>query len=160
MFASTFEKNFGAILKHSHLRLYMPMWTLEELKSGAVCYPSISHDEITDLYLKWEGSPRCIFVTKNDCGRKLDIFLRSQALDEVITDMEQVAMSVHPRDTNQWLVHMFVVEGSRFQQMYQCWPSQYVLEKVCSASEERRQYEKMRYRTSVMHGQIYENSVI
>ena len=38
--------------------------------------------------------------------RKLDNFLRSWALDEVMADMELVAVSLHPQDTSQWLVHV------------------------------------------------------
>ena len=83
---STFEGNLGCIAKAIHIRLYMPVWSLEELQA---CVFTLS--DVEQLYKKWGGSPQCIFVlSRNGINEeKLDNFLHSDSLEKVIAQMDR-----------------------------------------------------------------------
>ena len=140
VFASTWEGNYRFLSKSPHVKLFMPIWSLEELQAcRAVCYPSTSESRGKCLFDKWGGSSRSIFLIPDTCEVLLNIFLHSKALNEVIADMEEVSMNARPSDTNHWLVHIRVIDSS-YQQIEKKWPSQYVMEMVHKALAESKSY--------------------
>ncbi len=163
VFASHNPQHYRVLKKSPFAKLYMPVWTLDELTVCAEkCYPTISSESVHSLYEHWGGSPRCVFEEEDDDNmHELEGFLHSENLQAAIRDMSRIETSREPFVKDQWLVHISIVNGD-YTQMCMTWPSDYLMSKVTEAMHEQDAHWKTkisRMSDSILHGRLFEADV-
>ncbi len=138
VFASHNLQHYRVLKKFPLTKLFMPVWTLEELLACAKqCYPSISSKRVSSAYENWGGLPRCVFeVVEDQNMHQLEQFLGSENLQTAICDMSRIEASREPFVKNQWLIHISIIKGD-YTQMSMGWPSDFIMFKGTEAMHEK-----------------------
>ncbi len=163
VFASHNPQHYRVLKKFALTKLYMPVWTLNELLECAqLCYPSITAKTVSSSFGDWGGSPRCVFDIKDgQIKGQLEQFLCSKNLSTAICDMSHVETSGEPF-LHEWLIHLSIIDGD-YEQVGMRWPSDFVMSRVTEAlhnQDDNWKTKTSRMTDSILHGRLFENDVL
>eukprot|EP01132_Coremiostelium_polycephalum_P008570 gene8570-10543_t len=118
-------KNFDKLPKST--RLYMPIWSFDELSTARILYPNVTEQKMKELFSKWGGIPRFVlqYALDKTQQEQMEIALGSKNLKACLESIGEVEA---PDKATHKLVHYVV--GKDFTSRKLRFASGYVIENI------------------------------
>lgn len=154
VYASMNPANYRRLNKSNQLKLYMPVWSLQELDQCSTLCGYVSTDEVKTAYEFWGGSPRYIFDLKHEyILLNFNEILRSKVLTEIVADVQEIEVSTNPFDKHRWLVHI-TIRNNDYTKPFLDFPSEFVKQQLVDALAVKEC--EWKTKPSILSGRLFE----